>query len=93
MPLAAGYLKAVIDADPDPAPETDVRIHNVRGRWSITQMARMIFGDGDTPDVLAFSVLGWNYRNFACLAELFKQLNGSSASARPSTSSSTARAN
>jgi radical SAM superfamily enzyme YgiQ (UPF0313 family) len=74
MPLAAGYLKAVLDADPDLGTETDVRIHNLRGGWSITQMARMIFGDGEIPDVLAFSVLGWNYRNFACLAELFKQL-------------------
>lgn len=74
MPLAAGYMKAVLDADPDLGPETDVRIHNLRGGWSITQMARMIFGDGDIPDVLAFSVLGWNYRNFACLAELHKQL-------------------
>jgi radical SAM superfamily enzyme YgiQ (UPF0313 family) len=74
MPLAAGYMKAVLDADPDLGPETDVRIHNLRGGWPIMQMARMIFGDGEIPDVLAFSVLGWNYRNFACLAELYKQL-------------------
>lgn len=73
MPLAAGYLKAVVDADPALGPETDVRIHNLRGGWSITRMARQIFS-GDAPDVLAFSVLGWNYRNFACLAELYKQL-------------------
>jgi radical SAM superfamily enzyme YgiQ (UPF0313 family) len=64
----------VLDADPDLGLETDVKIHHLRGGWSITQMARMIFGDGDIPDVLAFSVLGWNYRTFACLAELFKQL-------------------
>ncbi|MEU0192057.1 hypothetical protein ABZ250_19615 [Streptomyces afghaniensis] len=31
MPLAAGYMKAVLDADPDLGPETDVRIHNLRG--------------------------------------------------------------
>ena len=73
MPLAAGYLKATIDADPDLGPETDVRIHNLRGGWSITRMAQQIFTE-DPPDVLAFSVLGWNYRNFACLAELYKQL-------------------
>lgn len=73
MPLAAGYLKAVVEADPDLGPETDVRIHNLRGGWSITDMARRIFAD-DVPDVLAFSVLGWNYRNFACLADLYKQL-------------------
>lgn len=73
MPLAAGYLKAILDADPDLSTEVDVRIHNLRGGQSITEMAAAIFTD-HRPDVLAFSVLGWNYRNFACLAELHKQL-------------------
>ncbi|MGW7518205.1 KedN5 family methylcobalamin-dependent radical SAM C-methyltransferase [Streptomyces sp. NPDC054796] len=73
MPLAAGYLKALLDADADLSPEVDVRIHNLRGGSSVTDMARSIFED-DVPDVLAFSVLGWNYRNFAHLAELHKQL-------------------
>jgi radical SAM C-methyltransferase len=73
MPLAAGYLKAVLEADPSISSEVDVRIYNLRGGWSITEMARNIFSDG-TPDILAFSVLGWNYRNFACLADLHKQL-------------------
>ncbi|MEU7979431.1 KedN5 family methylcobalamin-dependent radical SAM C-methyltransferase [Micromonospora sp. NPDC049081] len=73
MPLAAGYLKAILDADPDLGSETDVQIHNLRGGWSITEMARRIFAS-EPPDILAFSVLGWNYRNFACLADLYKQL-------------------
>ncbi|MGP3999330.1 KedN5 family methylcobalamin-dependent radical SAM C-methyltransferase [Streptomyces sp. 8N706] len=74
MPLAAGYLKAILDSDADLATEVDVTIHNLRGGWSLSHMAKTIFADG-TPDILAFSVLGWNYRNFSCLADLYKQLN------------------
>jgi radical SAM superfamily enzyme YgiQ (UPF0313 family) len=73
MPLAAGYLKAVLDADPDIGPEVDVRIHNMRGGWPVNEMTRAIFHE-DVPDVLAFSVVGWNYRNFSLLAEVHKQL-------------------
>ncbi|MDQ3403930.1 MAG: KedN5 family methylcobalamin-dependent radical SAM C-methyltransferase [Actinomycetota bacterium] len=73
MPLAAGYLKAVLAADPDIGAEVDVRIYNLRGGSSIAQMASTIFAES-VPDVLAFSVLGWNYRNFNCIAELHKQL-------------------
>ena len=54
--------------------EMDMRILNYRGGVTLTQMANELFADG-APDVLAFSVLGWNYRTFGCLAETFKQLN------------------
>jgi len=74
MPLAAGYLKAVLDTDPVTKDAVDVKIHNFRGGTALTEMARELFGDG-MPDLLAFSVLGWNYRNFGALAETFKQLN------------------
>jgi radical SAM C-methyltransferase len=73
MPLAAGYLKAMLDADPDIGPEVDVRINYMRGGWSVNEMTRTIFHD-EVPDVLAFSVVGWNYRNFSLLAEVHKQL-------------------
>ncbi|MGW7514204.1 KedN5 family methylcobalamin-dependent radical SAM C-methyltransferase [Streptomyces sp. NPDC054796] len=73
MPLAAGYLKAVLDADPDISPEVDVRIHNMRGGWPVNEMTRAIFNE-EVPDVLAFSVVGWNYRNFSLLADVHKQL-------------------
>ncbi|MET9707931.1 KedN5 family methylcobalamin-dependent radical SAM C-methyltransferase [Streptomyces griseus] len=73
MPLAAGYLKAVLDADPGIGPEVDVRIHNMRGGWPVNQMTRAIFSE-EVPDVLAFSVVGWNYRNFSLLADVHKQL-------------------
>ncbi|MEV1241808.1 KedN5 family methylcobalamin-dependent radical SAM C-methyltransferase [Nonomuraea sp. NPDC050022] len=74
MPLAAGYLKAVLDADPVTAAAVDVKINNFRGGVALTAMARDLFG-AEIPEVLGFSVLGWNYRSFGCLAETFKQLN------------------
>jgi len=74
MPLAAGYLKAVIDADADLSAEVETEICNFRGGTTLYEMVRQLL-DRSVPDVLAFSVLGWNYRSFGCLAETFKQLN------------------
>nr|AFV52163.1 radical SAM C-methyltransferase [Streptoalloteichus sp. ATCC 53650] len=74
MPLAAGYLKATALQEPRIARETDIRIHNFDGGVSLFEMANSLFRDG-APDVLAFSVLGWNYHAFGALAETFKQLN------------------
>lgn len=73
MPLAAGYLKAVLDADPDLATEVETEICSFRGGATLYEMVKRLF-DGAVPDVIAFSVLGWNYRNFGCLAETYKQL-------------------
>nr|WP_042183769.1 KedN5 family methylcobalamin-dependent radical SAM C-methyltransferase [Kibdelosporangium sp. MJ126-NF4]CEL15838.1 Radical SAM domain protein [Kibdelosporangium sp. MJ126-NF4]CTQ93763.1 Radical SAM domain protein [Kibdelosporangium sp. MJ126-NF4] len=74
MPLAAGYLKAIIESDSDLAGSAGVDICNFRGGMSLTEMAARLF-TGVVPDMLAFSVLGWNYRNFLCLAETYKQIN------------------
>lgn len=74
MPLAIGYLKASLDADPDLTSETTVRICNFRGGETLPGMAKELFGDR-VPDIMAFSVLGWNYRRFGALAETYKQLN------------------
>jgi radical SAM superfamily enzyme YgiQ (UPF0313 family) len=73
MPLAAGYLRSTLATDPLLAGEVVARIHNFRGGVPLPQMARVLFGDA-LPDVFAFSVLGWNYRNFCNLAETYKQL-------------------
>lgn len=73
MPLAAGYLKAAALADDDIRRGMDVRIFNFGGGDSLTAMAEKIFSQG-TPDILAFSVFGWNYREFGAIAESFKQL-------------------
>lgn len=73
MPLAAGYLKAAALADEDIRREMDVRIFNFGGGDTLTMMAEGMFSQG-TPDVLAFSVFGWNYRSAGALAEAFKQI-------------------
>jgi radical SAM C-methyltransferase len=73
MPLAAGYLKAAALADERISAEMDVRIFNFGGGDSLTTMAETVFSSG-IPDVLAFSVFGWNYREFGALAEAFKQI-------------------
>lgn len=74
MPLAAGYLKAMVLDDPELRAAVTVDICNMRGRTSHGQMARALFAES-VPDVLAFSVLGWNFRAFLSLAATFKQLN------------------
>lgn len=74
MPLASGYLKAMIQADAALAPRVTVAISNFRGRVTHAEMAHALFA-GVIPDVLAFSVLGWNQRAFGALSATFKQLN------------------
>ncbi len=74
MPLASAYLKATALADPAVAAACEITIHNFDGGATLFGMANTLFHDG-APDVLAFSVLGWNYREFAALTETFKQLN------------------
>jgi radical SAM superfamily enzyme YgiQ (UPF0313 family) len=74
MPLASGYMKASVLADERTRDHADVTIHNYRGGATLMQMANELFADGP-PDILAFSVLGWNFREFGALAETFKQLN------------------
>lgn len=74
LPLAAGYLKAVLLADDTIRSEVDVEIHNFRGGAMVEAMAQDLFADG-APDVLAMSVFGWNLPAFGHLAETFKRLN------------------
>ncbi|WP_409464564.1 KedN5 family methylcobalamin-dependent radical SAM C-methyltransferase [Amycolatopsis sp. GA6-003] len=74
MPLASGYLKATALADERVAAAAEIEIRNFDGGATLFGMANELFADG-APDVLAFSVLGWNYREFGALAETFKQLN------------------
>ncbi len=74
MPLASAYLKATALADPAIAAGAEIAIHNFDGGATLFGMANALFHDG-APDVLAFSVLGWNYREFTALAETFKQIN------------------
>jgi radical SAM superfamily enzyme YgiQ (UPF0313 family) len=74
MPLGIGYLRAAALADERIAAETDIRIFNFNGGDTVISMAQTMFGEG-CPDVIGFSVWGWNYAAFGHLAETFKQLN------------------
>ncbi|MFF4579779.1 KedN5 family methylcobalamin-dependent radical SAM C-methyltransferase [Streptomyces sp. NPDC001389] len=74
MPLASGYLKAMVLDDAELQGRVSVDICNFRGNMTHGEMAGRLFS-GAVPDVLAFSVLGWNVRSFGALAATFKQLN------------------
>jgi radical SAM C-methyltransferase len=73
MPLASGYLKSMIMDDVELARSVTVRICNFGGGAVHGEMAKSLFS-GAPPDILAFSVLGWNVRAFGSLAETYKQL-------------------
>ena len=74
LPLASAYLKATALADDHIRARMDISIHNFRGETTNAAMANAMFS-GEPPDVLAFSVLGWNFRSFGSLAATYKQLN------------------
>ncbi|WJK42563.1 KedN5 family methylcobalamin-dependent radical SAM C-methyltransferase [Solwaraspora sp. WMMA2056] len=74
MPLAAGYLKASANADDEIRNGMDIEIRNFRGGVTNAHMANALFTEG-VPDIIAFSVLGWNVNAFGALAATFKQLN------------------
>lgn len=74
MPLASGYIKAAALADDRIRAGAEITIHNFKGGSTTITMANDLFGSG-VPDVIAFSVLGWNFRSFGALATTFKQLN------------------
>jgi radical SAM superfamily enzyme YgiQ (UPF0313 family) len=73
LPLAAGYLKAMADGDPAVRALHDIAIRNMRGGLTHVQMANLLF-DGELPQIMAFSALGWNVRTFGSLARTYKQL-------------------
>jgi radical SAM superfamily enzyme YgiQ (UPF0313 family) len=74
MPLASGYLKSTALSDDRIADAYDINIRNFRGGITLSSMAYDLFHER-VPDVLAFSVLGWNFRTFGSLAETYKQLH------------------
>lgn len=74
MPLAAGFLAATVTEDAELKEACNVEILNYSGSKTPWEMAVELFSD-KSPDVLCFSVLGWNVRQFGALAETFKQIN------------------
>src|SRR5262249_46257109 len=72
VPLALGYLKAYAEADDSIRRALDIRIFNYPRSTSVSQMAAELFRD--PPDILAFSVLGWNFQNFGHLSDTYRQI-------------------
>jgi radical SAM superfamily enzyme YgiQ (UPF0313 family) len=76
MPLAAGYLKAVVLDDSNLRERYTVEIVNFQGGVSNMEMVRRLLVDSDkVPDIIAFSVLGWNFHKFGAVSAAFKAMN------------------
>ena len=73
MPLSLGYIKATAYADPGIRSATDIQICSFRGSATAPEIARVLFSD-EPPDILAFSVFGWNLYRFAAVAETYRQI-------------------
>lgn len=74
MPLAAGYILAALQADTFTSENVDSCIKNFSGKATPIEIALTLIEVG-VPDILGFSVLGWNYQNFIKVAEAVKQFN------------------
>ena len=74
LPLVSGYLKAAIESDECLHKELDVRIFSFSGGDTLVGVLRRLFFE-EVPDVVAFSVLGWNYGLFGRAAETYRLLN------------------
>lgn len=72
MPLALGYLKSFALADDDIREHFDIEIINYSRRASVSQMAIELFEN--PPDILGFSVLGWNFTAVGELATTYHQV-------------------
>ncbi len=73
FPLTSGYLKAAALADTELRRAVDIEIVSFAGHESTTEMIARLFAQG-APDLIGFSVLGWNIGRFAQLAEAFRRL-------------------
>ena len=73
MPLSLGYIKATAYADPWIRSAADIRICSFRGSATAPEITRALFSN-ELPDILAFSVFGWNLYRFAAVAETYRQL-------------------
>jgi len=72
MPLAASYLKAFAYKDTTLKRELDIEICNFGGSaTSLDIVRRMVVGD--KPDVVGFSVYGWNLNLFGNAVETYRQ--------------------
>lgn len=73
MPLSLGYIKATAYADPGIRSAADIQICSFRGSDTASEIIHALLTQ-DPPDILAFSVFGWNLYRFAAVAEVYRQL-------------------
>lgn len=73
MPLSLGYIKATAYADPVIRSSADIRICAFRGSATASEIIHDLLAQ-DPPDVLGFSVCGWNLYRFAAVAEAYRQV-------------------
>jgi radical SAM C-methyltransferase len=76
LPLASGYLKAAAMSDAAIANELDIRIFNYGCDASATRMFDELY-TRELPDIVAFSVMGWDYLRFQRVGEVFRMMNPS----------------
>jgi radical SAM superfamily enzyme YgiQ (UPF0313 family) len=76
MPLAIGYLAAIIAGHERLSGRCFVEIKNYDGKKTAFDMAADLLC-GSMPDIVGFSVLGWNIHQFASVAHALKQANPS----------------
>ena len=73
MPLSLGYIKATAYADSEIRSAADIKICTFRGGAQASEIVRCLLSQ-DPPDILGFSVCGWNLYRFAAVAEAYRQV-------------------
>jgi radical SAM superfamily enzyme YgiQ (UPF0313 family) len=73
MPLSLGYIKATAYADSGIRAAADIQICSFRGSDTASEIIHALLTQSP-PDILAFSVFGWNLYRFAAVAEVYRQL-------------------
>ncbi len=74
MPLASGYLKAMVEKDPALRRQVDLRIFSFSGTDSALSVIRELLL-AEMPDLVGFSVLGWNFDLFGRVSQTYRQLH------------------
>lgn len=73
MPLSLGYIKATAYADPGIRSSADIQIRPFLGSATASEIIYSVLSN-EPPDILAFSVFGWNLHRFAAVAEAYRQV-------------------
>jgi radical SAM C-methyltransferase len=76
MPLAIGYLASCVRHDPELGPQCDVTLKNYDGGKTAFDIAVELLCE-PLPEIIGFSVLGWNIQQFASVAGVIKQTSPS----------------